>query len=97
MPANAVCEQLGGSLRRERLDFLIPLNERHLKIAVKVSGIHYNRGRPHLSLGSGIPEPNQSEVPASDHRHKLPAGNRFVKRAVLGGLHHDHSLVKEAA
>jgi hypothetical protein len=29
--ANAVCERLGGSLRRECLDFLIPLTERHLK------------------------------------------------------------------
>ena len=27
--ANAFCERLGGSLRRECLDFLIPLNERH--------------------------------------------------------------------
>src|SRR5215471_17437801 len=28
--ANSVCERLGGSLRRECLDFLIPFNERHL-------------------------------------------------------------------
>ena len=45
--ANAACERLGGSLRRECLDFLIPLNERHLKMTVKDWGIHYNRGRPH--------------------------------------------------
>ena len=32
--ANAVCERLGGSLRRECLDFLIPINERHLKMTV---------------------------------------------------------------
>jgi transposase InsO family protein len=95
--ANAVCERLGGSLRRECLDFVIPLNERHLKMTVKDWGIHYNRGRPHSSLGPGFPEPNQENVPASDHRHKPPAGCRVVKRAVLGGLHHEYRLEKEAA
>ena len=33
--ANAFCQRLGGSLRRECLDFLIPLNERHLRMIVK--------------------------------------------------------------
>jgi len=95
--ANSVCERLGGSLRRERLDFLIPINRCHLKMAVKEWGIHYNRGRPHSSLGPGIPEPNQESVPASDHRHKLPAGYRVGKTSVLGGLRHEYRLVKEAA
>jgi len=95
--ADSVYERPGGSLRRECLDFSIPLNERHLKMTVRECGIHYNRGRPHSSLGPGIPEPNQESVPASDHRHKLPAGYRVVKTPVLGGLHHENSLVKEAA
>jgi len=55
---------------------MIPINERHLKVTIKEWGLHYNRGRPHSSLGPGIPEPNQDSVPASDHRHKLPAGYR---------------------
>ena len=95
--ANSVCERFGGTLRRECLDFLIPLNERHLKMTIKEWGLHYNRGRPHSSLGPGIPEPNQDSVPASDHRHKLPAGYRVAKRSVLGGLHHEYRLVKEVA
>ena len=95
--ANAVCERIGGSLRRECLDFLIPLNERHLKMTVKQWGIHYSRGRPHSSLGPEILEPNQESIPASDHRHKLPAGYRVVKTAALGGLHHEYRPVKEAA
>src|SRR5215469_2370361 len=33
--ANAVCERLGGSLRRECLDFLLPLNERHLQRIIR--------------------------------------------------------------
>ena len=95
--ASAVCERLGGSLRRECLDFLIPLNERHRRMTVKERGIHYNRGRPHSSLGPGFPEPNQDSVPSGDHRHKLPAGYRVAQTSVLGGLHHEYSLVKEAA
>jgi len=33
--ANAVCERLSGSLRRECLDFLIPFNEGHLQKIVR--------------------------------------------------------------
>jgi hypothetical protein len=49
------------------------------------------------SRGPGIPEPNQETVPASDHTHKLPAGYRVVKTSVLGGLHQEYGLVKDAA
>lgn len=70
--ANSVCERFGGTLSRECLDFLIPLNERHLKMTVKEWGVHYNRDRPHSSLGSGYPVPNQESVP--------PSGHRVVKR-----------------
>ncbi|HXJ43570.1 MAG TPA: hypothetical protein VNH18_30085 [Bryobacteraceae bacterium] len=51
----------------------------------------------HSSLGPGLPEPAQDSVPASAHRHKLPSGFRVVKKSVLGGLHHEYRLVKEAA
>jgi putative transposase len=95
--ANSVCERFGGTLRRECLDFLIPINERHVKMTIREWGLHYNRGRPHSFLGPGFPEPNQDWVPASDHRHKLPAGYRVVKTSVLGGLHHEYRVVKGAA
>jgi hypothetical protein len=32
--ANTVCERFGGTLRRECLDYLIPINERHLKLTI---------------------------------------------------------------
>jgi putative transposase len=95
--ANAICERFGGTLRRECLDFVIPLNERHLKMTVQQWGNHYNRGRPHSTLGPGLPEPTQDKVPAGGHRHKLPAGFRIAKTSVLGGLHYEYRLVKEAA
>lgn len=98
--ANAFCERLIGTIRRECLDYLIPINERHLRRIVKEFVCHYNRGRPHsalfkLMLGPGIPEPPQAKVPA--HRHTLPAGYRVRSTPVLGGLHHEYRLEKEAA
>jgi hypothetical protein len=95
--ANSVCERFGGTIRRECLDYLIPINERHLKLTIKEWILHYNRGRPHSSLGPGIPERNQDRVPVSDHRHKLPAGYYIGKKSVLGGLHQEYRLVKEVA
>ena len=53
--ANAFCERLIGTVRRECLDFLIPLNDGHLRSLLKEWVTHYNRGRPHASLGPGIP------------------------------------------
>jgi putative transposase len=95
--ANAHCERLIGTIRRECLDYLIPLNERHLRLIVREFVGYYNRGRPHSSLGPGIPESIQAGPPASGHRHKLPIGSRVTKTPVLGGLHHDYRLETKAA
>jgi putative transposase len=95
--ANAFCERLIGTIRRECLDFMIPINQRHLRLILKEFARHYNRGRPHSSLGPGIPEPIQASVPAGVHRHKLPAEFRVALRPILGGLHHEYRLEREAA
>ena len=42
--ANAFCERLIGTLRRECLDFLIPLNQKHLRLILKEFVRYYNRG-----------------------------------------------------
>ena len=49
------------------------------------------------ALGPGLPEPTSERVPPNPHRHSLPVGYRMVKRSVLGGLHHEYGLAKEAA
>jgi putative transposase len=56
--ANSLCERLIGTLRRECLDWIIPLSERHLRKALCAWLPHYNRGRPHSSLG---PRPSRSD------------------------------------
>jgi putative transposase len=95
--ANAYCERLVGTLRRECLDYLIPLNEKHLKRILREYITHYNQGRPHSALGPGIPEPSRVQVPMTTHRHKLPVGYRVKAKPVINGLHHEYSLEKEVA
>jgi transposase InsO family protein len=95
--ANARCERLVGTIRREYLDFLIPLNQRHLKYLLNRWVLHYNHGRVHMSLGPGIPAAATPSPPYSDHRHRLPPGHPVRRKAVLGGLHHEYWLEKAAA
>jgi transposase InsO family protein len=95
--ANAYCERLVGTIRRECLDFLIPLSEGHLKGILREYVCHYNRGRPHSALGPGLPEPPQAKIQAGPHRHKPPDGYRVTSTPVLGGLHHEYWLEKKAA
>jgi putative transposase len=96
--ANCHCERLIGSLRRDCLDFLIPLNERHLKGILREWKTHYCQARPHTSLGPGLPEPGDGlPVPLQKQRHQIPAGYRVRAKPILGGLHHEYRLEKIAA
>ena len=54
--ANAYCERVIGTARRECLDWVIPLNERHIRRVLTEWIAHYNRGRPHAALGPGLPD-----------------------------------------
>lgn len=96
--ANAYCERLMGTIRRECLDFMIPLNERHLRKVLQEWVSHYNRGRPHASLGPGIPEAPAKPFPRRRQaRHELPNDCQIRMRDILGGLHHEYWLDKIAA
>ena len=95
--ANAYCERLVGTIRRECLDFLIPLNEKHLRKILREWVTHYNKGRPHSSLGPGIPDPPANLPVWRSSGHLIPAHHRVVARPILGGLHHEYRLEKVAA
>ena len=95
--ANAFCERLIGTIRRECLDWLIPLNERHLRRILREWVTHYNRGRPHASLGPGIPEASPAGNWLVAAGHHFPARCRVVATPILGGLHHEYRWVPEAA
>lgn len=94
--ANAFCERLIGTIRRECLDFLIPLNERHLRKFLREWVVHYNKGRPHSSLGPGIPD-LKTAPPCRRHRHRFDPDERVTSTPILGGLHHEYALERTAA
>src|SRR5262245_17359145 len=95
--ANAFCERLIGSARRECLDFMIPFDENHLRRILKLWTAHYNKGRPHSSLGPGIPDSNFPKVELQIKRHCIPKGHRVAVTPILGGLHHEYRLEGIAA
>ncbi len=75
--ANAIAERLVGTLRRECLDHLIVLNERHLRSVLREFVGYYNAARPHRSLGLETPQPAAR-----------PGVGAVRSRPVLGGLRH---------
>jgi hypothetical protein len=88
--ANAYCERVISTIRRQCLDYLIPINERHLRRIVREFAEHYNGGRPHTALGPGFPEPRQVTAPEGPGRHEIPHGCGVAKSSVLGGPHHEY-------
>jgi transposase InsO family protein len=50
--ANAICERVIGTVRRECLDWQIRLSESGLRSILRIWVTHYNAGRPHMALGS---------------------------------------------
>jgi hypothetical protein len=79
--ANAVAEKFQGSARREILDHVIVLDDRHLGRIVGEYKQYFNEARPHQGIGQRIPA-NPVAVPNIT--------KRIVAKPVLGGLHHDY-------
>jgi hypothetical protein len=85
------------ALRRECLDFMTPLNERHLRHLLTEWVVRYNKGQPHSSLGPGIPDPSGVLLTVWPSRHEILRDHRVIAKPVLGGLHHAYRLTKLAA
>jgi transposase InsO family protein len=75
--ANAIAERVIGTLRRECLDHLIVLDERHLASILTEFVRYYNQDRPHRTLKLQTPELSLR-----------PATGPIRSRPVLNGLHH---------
>src|SRR6266849_4071405 len=95
----ATLQRVIGTVRRECLDWLIPMSEGHLRSILKSWVEHYNRGRPHSSLGPGVPDPPQelALIPKSESRHRLAVGALVLAKSVLAGLHHEYVLATAPA
>ncbi len=81
--ANAICERLVGTLRRELLDHVLILNETHLDVVLAKFAAHYNAARPHQGIAQRVPadDPDQPTVKVLDLETA-----RIRRKRVLGGL-----------
>ncbi len=81
--ANARCECLLGSLRRESLDWLLVWDERHLLRILRQYFCHYNHARPHRALGLRAPDPPRATAQGQVVRVPRVAGliNEYVRVA----------------
>jgi transposase InsO family protein len=75
---NGIAERWVGSCRRDLLDHIIALNERHLKRLLSEYITYHHEDRTHLGL--------EKETPGG-RTHSLPSG-RISSQPRLGGLHH---------
>jgi len=86
---NPYVERLIGSIRRECLDHVIVLNERHLQKILSSYFEYYNQDRTHCGLDKDVPtERLIQSKPSSD--------SMIIKTSRVGGLHHRYQW-KEAA
>jgi transposase InsO family protein len=84
--ANAIAERFVGTVRRELLDRMLIINQRHAAAGLREFQRHYNDHRPHRSLGQAAP---LQPLP-----HRAPIGiYKIQRRDRLGGLLHEYQHV----
>jgi putative transposase len=76
---NPFVERLIGSIRRECLNHVLVLGERHLRRVLIRYFIYYHQARTHLALEKDAPDIRPVQ---------LPAAGRIVQLPEVGGLHH---------
>ena len=78
MWANAICERLVGTLRRELLDRMLILGEAHLRAVLAEYQAHYNTARPHQGIAQRVPDagPDAPRVPPDRPRRADPPKTR---------------------
>jgi putative transposase len=86
--ANAICERMIGTLRRELFDRILILGERHLRLLLQKFLAHYNDIRPHRALRQLSPAQAESTPPAPIDL----AGYRLPRKPILGGLTSEYHI-----
>jgi transposase InsO family protein len=76
---NGYAERLIGSIRRECVDHIIVLGERHLRHVLLSYMQYYNEVRTHLSLNKDAPAPRS-----------IQRVGYILCRPILGGLRHQY-------
>jgi transposase InsO family protein len=80
--ANAFCERVIGTLRRDCFDHIIVKDEHHAQRVLLDYVAHYH-GRPHRGLRMQPPDGAKHVAPC-----RPPKGTRILATPILGGLHH---------
>jgi len=81
---NPYCERVIGSIRRDVLDQVIVLNERHLRCLLSAYCSYYHRFRTHLALNMDCPVTRAVKPPECGHVRAVPE---------VGGLHHHYERI----
>jgi putative transposase len=84
--ANAIAERFVGTVRRELLDRILIINQRHAVAVLHEFERHYNGHRPHRTLGQAAPSRPLPRNAATE-LHKIQRHDR------LGGLIHEYQHV----
>ena len=87
--ANAICERVIGTIRRECLDRMLILGCRHLETVLAECVEHYNAHRPHRSLDQRPP----SAASATRLLRGDPDLAKVQRTDRLGGLVHEYRMV----
>jgi len=85
--ANAICERIIGTLRREVLDQLLVVSEQHLRQVLTEYILHYNTARPHRALGQLAPDQAHARPPQINL-----AEHRIRRKQVLSGLTSEYQI-----
>jgi len=87
-PSNAICERLVGTLRRELLDRVLILGERHLRAVLAEYQADYNTARPHQGIAQHVPddEPDAPRAIVTDIDTQ-----RVRRKPVLSGLINEYA------
>jgi putative transposase len=80
---NCIAERWVGSCRRDLLDHVIVLNERHLRRLMAEYVRYYNQDRTHLGLATPAGRPTATPSGAESKIQSFPR---------LGGLHHRYAV-----
>jgi putative transposase len=82
--ANAICERFIGSVRRECLDHILILSDKHVRRIIREYCAFFNRALPHQGIDQQIPIPSCDAALPEHARHKA------IGVPILNGLHHDY-------
>jgi hypothetical protein len=82
---NGVAERFVGSCRRDLLDHVIVLNQRHLKRLMADYIRYYHDDRTHLGLEKQTPAGHEAVANGVD-------GGKVISIPRLGGLHHRYDI-----